>query len=140
MTALQVLFLLASVLSCKVLPVNPTVGIEVRRESDTYAFVFRNCFNPKNAVGIHGVTVTRLRQEGLDGELHCRISETQSSEPELTGRWTYGTTPAGYRMDRCEPLKPGHTYRAEVSGAGGGAAKFSIDNDGSVRALEGECK
>ena len=139
-TSFFMAMLLAGASTCQMHPVNPIVGVEVRREGPDYVFHFQNCFDPKKVIGIHGVTVKKLGPGERDSTLYCKITETPSGERELTEKWTYGTTPAGYRMAHCEPLKAGETYRADVSGAAGGHVVFSIANDGSVRMPKQACK
>jgi hypothetical protein len=132
------LMMLAAVASCawmaNTVPVNPLVGIAVRKEGVGYVFLFRNCVDPKKPIDIRRVSVMG------NGELRCQLVRKRAEGPMITARWLYGTIPAGYDMAKCSPLQPGETYDVEVSGAAGGSARFIVQKDGTVQMIEDSCK
>jgi hypothetical protein len=135
--------MIAAALGCALLPmtvpVNPIVGVEMSREGSNYVISYKNCFDPKMVLDLKGVTVTRIVNGQRSDSPHCRVWWADF-DVRSAKKWTYGTTPAGYKSDRCEPLVPGDTYEVHVSAGAGGSGVFSVGADGSVKSVRSGCK
>jgi hypothetical protein len=121
-----------------VIPGNPLVGIDIRKDEAGYRFMFRNCVDPEKLIGIRRITVAKKVDDGYS--LVCQLSWKDPSSPTIKTEWMYGTKPAGYSLKQCEPLTAGDTYQIRVSGAGGGSAIAATANDGSVKLIESSCE
>lgn len=117
-------------------PVNPMVGIDVRRDGRSYIFRFRNCLDSSKPVGIRRLTIAEKDQNAL----HCQLVKKDPGAAYIKEEWTYGSTPSGYESKVCQPLAEGHTYVVRVSGAGGGGAVFVLEEGGGVKTLEESCE
>jgi hypothetical protein len=64
--------------------------------------------------------------------LICRL-KTADGEARPLSRWTYGDTPSGFALERCDPLERGTSYSIHAGNVGGlGARRFAITAEGQV--------
>ena len=61
-------------------------------------------------------------------------ASSPTSTPVLAGGWKYGSVPNGFvERKKCEPLKPGQTYRISVVGSCVGERFFRVDRLGHLK-------
>jgi len=112
------------------MPREPRIGIEAIESDGNYIFSFANC-RTKHTLTMDSVSVYEQGGSGLRAEPICRLVATHLGTIWLEA-WTYGTAPAGFRMESCAPLSKEHVYEVRAFGTKAAVRKFYVGADSGI--------
>ena len=131
MNKLYVVLIVTCLSACE-----PRAGVRVARDGDGYVVDVLNCSWDRAMV----VRDMRLSKDatGQDSEVMCALTPHDGNA--LLERWRYGADVAGFQRVGCPPLERGTAYKIDVDTAPAGVTgRFTIDGNGDVKMIVGEC-
>ena len=114
---------------------DPSLAVHIEAVPAGPVFYFQYCSGHAPGYVRHYILV----DEVLSDERWEPICAVRSVGFRCRGSvWRYGETPKEWQNARtCEPLRSGKTYR--ISPDGNGSQEFKVEDDGSIRLLDGLC-
>ncbi len=105
----------------------PVAVISVRNGANGPVFTFLDK-KYREPIEVHGVIVSIA---GSD-EKYCSLRTDLEGGSVLLKEWEHGSSPTGFKLLQCRPLKPGTLYTVSVMGTGVGTHSFRLDANGKV--------
>jgi hypothetical protein len=118
----------------------PDLNIRVQRTETGYEFSFESCGGWfKSTFDVSDIVVRKGVGPADASPIQCELTKQSPSVRNLRGHWQYAASAAGYRMTRCDPLKPNEAYQVHVGGATVGWRAFTLKENGDVVLGDGSC-